>query len=156
MKRLSRRMLIGLVACAAALAFLPGAAGQDEIKLGKDKSPKIGKAPIMAVAEDGTTWVAGEVKFKAVEDTLEVSVDLDSGIPEAWAWLETETNPNGVIVLQVTGLKTDERGNVKYTEVYSLYTKQAFEVWVKMGVVVTEVEFTPSRSVWRSPAWRSL
>jgi hypothetical protein len=143
MKKLTRRMVMGLMACAAVLAFLPGAAGQEGIPIGNDKDPKSGKAPIMAITKEGTTWVAGKVKFKIVDDTLEVSIDLDSGVPSASVQLQTETIRDGVLLMPpAQGIRTDERGDVKYTEVYGITTKDPFQVWVNVFVEGSEVTFT--------------
>jgi hypothetical protein len=74
MKNLTRHLMIALVACVTAYAFLAGATDK-----GKNKHQT--KTPIMAIAEDGTTWIAGEASFEMVGNTLNIRVDLAAGFP---------------------------------------------------------------------------
>jgi len=132
--------MITLVACAAALAFLPGAIGKDKIKHQV-------KTPILAVAVDGTSWIAGTAKFSATGGTLEVTFDLASGVPNARVWLAAETAPPGALFRpELVLILTDDRGNLKYTQLYAMATLEPFDVWVSISVEGSPVSFGTDKS----------
>ena len=140
MKKVTRRTMMGLIVCGTVLALLPGATG-------KDKPKHQSKAPIMAIAPDGTTWIAGEAKFSVVGSTLEVSIDLASGVPSAKVWLYPATDP-WVITTQPEFhlILTDGRGDLNYTESYGINTLEPFDVWLGISVEGAAVHFSTDKS----------
>jgi hypothetical protein len=122
MKRTTNR-LFALAALIISLAFQADAASNDTIK-------NQAKVPIMATAEDGTTWIAGEVRFMAVGNTLEVHTILATGIPNArvWAYVYTEdAEPMFQMAL------TDKNGDLKWK---ASFTKVPGPAAASFGVVL--------------------
>ena len=138
MKKLSRRMVMGLMACVTTLVCVPGAAG-------KDKTPTQATATIMAIAQDGTTWVAGEAKFVVANDQMKVTVDVATGVPDATFELRAETDPRvitGIEILHKTPT-TDSRGDVKTSRLFLLdpRTQETFDVRATCSVAGSSTQF---------------
>lgn len=143
MKNVKRHLMIALAACATVLAFQTGAAGNDNIK-------HQARAPIVACAEDGTTWIAGEARFSVVGSTLDVHVDLATGIPNAQVWVDVFPE---VIEPMPQMVLTDEQGNLKWKGSYQMLPRPALAVdaVVEFTVEGASVGFASDKSVTIEP-----
>lgn len=133
-----RGMVIGLIACVTVLAFAPGTAGGDKI-------PNQVRATIMAVAEDGTTWVAGEAKFVVANDKTKITVDVATAVPNASFGFRADTDPPVIHGIEIIRKKTvtNKLGDVKasWSFVISPLAQGPFAVWVTCFVTGSTTEF---------------
>ncbi len=138
MSRVARRTLFGLVAGVASLALLPGT-------IAKEKVPKQVSATIMAVAEDGTTWAAGEAFFALKDGLLKVTVDVATGVPDTTFSASVYTDPSVLIGVEKQRHvpTTDSTGDIKYTVTYltNPLLQDPFVAWVNCSVKGSTVTF---------------
>jgi hypothetical protein len=140
MKSVTKQAIVTLAACVALMAFVADAAAQDQTKAKNHP-----KTPIIALALDGTSWIAGEAKFRSVDGILEVSIDMACGVPNAGVYVSVFYEMSGKAWTEPTGY-ADDQGKVKCVQYDDPNMPESFTVYIRISVKGTNVLFFTSES----------